>query len=176
MKELIIRRALASIPVILILTAVAFSLVYLLPGDAADLLISAEDGVSKEKLAEIQHELGLDRNIVIQYFDWLDDVLRGDLGYSLRTNLPIIEEIKNRAPVTIELGILASLVALLISIPIGVLSAARQKRSGSSPGSTSSARSSSTSAEWRAWARGSSTRSFGFGSTLIRMCASSRAR
>ena len=125
MKELIIRRAIAAIPVIFILTAIAFSLVYLLPGDAASLLVPAEEGVSMEKLAEIRHELGLDRNIVVQYFDWLDDVLRGDLGYSIRTNLRITEEIKNRAPVTIELGILATLVALLISIPIGVISAAR---------------------------------------------------
>ena len=125
MKEMIIRRAVASIPVVLILSVISFSLLFILPGDPTNLLVPSEEGAPEEKLAEIRHELGLDRNIVIQYFDWLDDVVRGDLGRSFRTNLPITEEIKNRAPVTIELGILATLVALVISIPVGVISAAR---------------------------------------------------
>ena len=125
MKEMIIRRALASLPVALIVTMVAFFLLFLLPGDPTVLLVPSEDGAPDEVLAEIRHELGLDRPIYVQYVDWLGDVLRGDLGYSFRTNLPIIEEIKNRAPVTLELGILATLVALVISIPIGVISAAR---------------------------------------------------
>lgn len=125
MREMIIRRAISSVPVILILTIVAFSLLFLLPGDPTGLLVPLEEGASDEQLARIRQDLGLDRHIVVQYFNWLSGVVRGDFGYSLRTNLPIDEEIRNRLPVTIELGILATVVALVIAIPVGVISAAR---------------------------------------------------
>lgn len=125
MRDMIIRRALASVPVVLIVTMLAFSLLFMLPGDPTVLMVSPEEGAPDEVLAEIRHELGLDRPIYVQYVNWLVNILGGEAGFSFRTNLPITEEVWNRAPVTLELGILATLVALLISIPIGVITAAR---------------------------------------------------
>lgn len=125
MKQLIIRRALAAVPVLLIVTLLAFSLLYLLPGDRTMVLIGEDQAVSPEVMEKLRHDLGLDRPFIVQYVSWLADAVRGDLGKSIATHLPIAEEIKNRIPVTLELGILASLVSLVIAIPVGVISAAR---------------------------------------------------
>ena len=125
MKQLITRRALASLPVLLIVSLVAFSLLHVLPGDPTSILIGENEVVSAEVLAKMRHDLGLDRPFIVQYVSWLTDAVRGDLGKSVRTHLPIAVEIKNRIPVTLELGILASLVSLVIAIPVGVISAAR---------------------------------------------------
>jgi len=93
--------------------------------------MAAAAGISGELTAEdIAHELGLDVPIHIQYGRWLGGVFRGDLGNSLWTNRPIVEEIASRLPISLELGILAIITGLLISFPIGIYSAIRQDTGG----------------------------------------------
>ena len=123
MKRLILKRLVSMPPVVLVVTMITFSLVLLLPGDPAAILLGEEGDA--ELLEKYRKELGLDRPIHIQYIDWLSDVVRGDWHHSLRTHLPITEEIKNRLPVTLELGLLGLALALAISIPVGIISAAR---------------------------------------------------
>jgi peptide/nickel transport system permease protein len=85
----------------------------------------AEKAYAKD-LDELRAKLGLDRPLPVQYFEWLGKAARGDLGESLWTKRPVLEEIGQRLPVTFELAILGLLVALIIAIPVGVISAARQ--------------------------------------------------
>jgi len=93
--------------------------------------MAAAAGISGELTSEdIAHELGLDVPIHIQYGRWLGGVFRGDLGNSLWTNRPIVEEIASRLPISLELGILAIITGLLISFPIGIYSAIRQDTGG----------------------------------------------
>lgn len=82
--------------------------------------------MSEESRQEVRKELGLDKPIFQQYFIWMSHVLRGDLGTSLQTKVSVASELKNRLPVTAELGILALLLSLSVSLPIGVFAAIRQ--------------------------------------------------
>src|SRR5262249_58332028 len=77
-------------------------------------------------LDALRAKLGLDRPLYLQYFSWLGQVVQGNLGESLWTKRPVLEEIKRRLPVTFELGIMAITVALCLGLPIGVLAAVRQ--------------------------------------------------
>ena len=105
-------------------TIVAFALVRALPGDAVAALL--QDYAYASNVDEMRHTLGLDRPVTVQYVDWLGNVLRGDLGSSLRSKTPIADELKNRVPVTLELGLLGMVIGALIAIPVGVVSAVRQ--------------------------------------------------
>ena len=101
-----------------------FGLIRLLPGDAVTMLL--QDYAYAENLDALRAKLGLDKPVYVQYWEWLGRVLRGDLGASLRSRQPIIDELARRLPITAELGLLAMLIGLLISIPVGVLSAVKQ--------------------------------------------------
>ena len=124
MHSYLARRLLLVIPTLLGVTIVVFSLVRLLPGDAVSML--QQDYAYGSNAEELRARLGLDRPVQVQYFEWLGNVARGDLGTSLRTRQPVTIEIFNRLPVTAELGVLAIAIGLLIAIPVGVLSAVRQ--------------------------------------------------
>ncbi len=101
-----------------------FALIRLLPGDAVTMLL--QDYAYAENLDALRAKLGLDKPVYVQYWEWLGRVLRGDLGASLRSRQPIIDELLRRLPITAELGLLAMAIGLLISIPVGVLSAVKQ--------------------------------------------------
>ncbi len=118
------RRLALLVPTLIGLSIVVFALVRLLPGDAVTMLMQ-EYAYAKDA-DEMRQKLGLDRPIAVQYLDWLGDVVRGDLGTSLRSKTAVVDELAKRLPVTAELGALGLMFGLLISIPIGVMSALRQ--------------------------------------------------
>ncbi len=118
------RRVLLALLTLWGVTFVVFALVRLMPGDAVTALL--QDYAYAKDVEEMRHTLGLDRPIPVQYAEWLGNVLRGNLGESLRSKTPIASELTNRIPVTVELGLLGMAIGLLIALPIGVLSAVRQ--------------------------------------------------
>ncbi len=120
----IVKRFLTAIPTLIIVTLMVFGIQRLLPGDPA--LIIAGEQRDPEVIAFIRERYRLDDPVPIQYVAWLGQVLRGDLGQSIRTNQPVTQLIWQKLPVTVELALLSMLVALLIAIPVGILSAVRK--------------------------------------------------
>ncbi|SDN94886.1 peptide/nickel transport system permease protein [Paenibacillus sp. yr247] len=120
----LIRRLLLAIPVIILVTIMVFSLLHMLPGDPATVILGQE--ATPDAVAALREELGLNKPIVVQYFDWLGGVLQGNLGRSLVDRSSVSELIASRFPATLELTIGTFLVALLIAVPAGIISAIRQ--------------------------------------------------
>ncbi len=125
-----VRRLLALIPTLFFASVIVFVSVRLIPGNVIDLML-ANNPLSVEKdRAVIEAALGLDKPMYHQYVNWVADLLRGDLGRSLWQDTPVTHEILARLPVTLELALLAMLVAIVTGIPIGVYSALRQDTAG----------------------------------------------
>lgn len=99
-----------------------FMLISLLPGDPAVLILGA-GGVSPEAVAALRLELGLDRPLLLRYVDWLGSAMTGDLGRSPMTGQSVMDAILSRLPVTIQLGVMAIVIALLLAVPLAMLSA-----------------------------------------------------
>ena len=138
MTQYIVRRLLATIPVILIVTFIVFVLMFLAPGDPIFLLADVEQtqGMTEEQLDVLRHELGLDRPLIVQYGDWLFDALRGDLGTSIRGGRQVVDMLKSAFTVSMELTLLAMAFALIIAIPVGVYAALRPNSLGDLFGTT----------------------------------------
>jgi peptide/nickel transport system permease protein len=100
----------------------------ILPGDPILLLMSSDqlDKISLEEVERIKHEYGLDKPIILQYFDWIGGLARGDLGQSLIQKEAVMIEIKRRLPITLHLGLLSTLLAVIIGVPAGIISAVRR--------------------------------------------------
>lgn len=132
MRTYIFRRFLLAIPTILIVTIIVFSLSRLIPGSIIDMMILEHDVVDDAEALrqQIEEELGLSVPIHVQYCRWLGGVFRGDLGNSLWTDRPIIQELINRFPISFELGLIALITGLLIAIPVGIYSGVRQDNPG----------------------------------------------
>ena len=124
MRRYIVRRLLVAVPSLLIATFVIFALPRLIPGDAVQLML--EDKAYGRDLEDLRAKLGLNRPLLEQYLTWLSRVARGDLGESLWTKRPVIEELQRRVPLSLELGFLSLLFAIALAVPVGVLAAARQ--------------------------------------------------
>jgi peptide/nickel transport system permease protein len=120
----IIRRLLQMIPVLLGVILVVFLIMQLVPGDPAVLL--AGEGASTETVERIRHQLGLDQPLFIQYFQYVIDVVRGDFGVSLRSNLPVFSEIMTRLPTTIELAVASIFITIVFGMLAGIISATKQ--------------------------------------------------
>jgi peptide/nickel transport system permease protein len=116
-----VRRLVTLIPTLVFVSMLIFSLQQLLPGDPA--LVLAGEDPSPEAIAHIRAKLHLDDPLPVRYGYWIAGVLQGDLGESARTHQPVLELILQKLPVTIELALLALLIALVISIPAGIVSA-----------------------------------------------------
>jgi peptide/nickel transport system permease protein len=127
MRGYIIRRLLLSIPTLFLISLFIFLMIHLIPGSVVDMAISEAELISPAMRQQIEHELGLDAPFFIQYGRWVWNIMHGDLGNSLFTRTPVIEKIATRWPVTFELGLIGIIVALLIALPVGVLSALRQE-------------------------------------------------
>lgn len=121
----ILRRLLSVVPVLLIITFATFFLMQLLPGGP---LAAYENNpeISQKDIERLRHEMGLDRPIHVQYWSWLKNFARGDWGYSFTTKRPVLSEIWDRLPNTLCLTGISLLVALIIAIPAGIISATRQ--------------------------------------------------
>src|SRR5438477_3444208 len=124
MGGLVLRRLGATVPVLLLVTAGVFALLHLTPGDPIDVMMA--ESVDATVKATLRAELGLDRPIAVQYVTWMGRVLRGDLGRSIRNGEPVIENVGRRIRPSLELALLAMLIALLVAFPLGMLSAARR--------------------------------------------------
>lgn len=124
MLNLFLRRVVGAIPTILLISVFVFALQKLLPGDPV--LAMAGEERDPVALAAIREQLGLNDPLPVQYFNWLLAALQGDLGTSLRTGQPVTELILQKLPVTLQLGVMAILIALVIGIPAGILSAVRK--------------------------------------------------
>jgi len=115
------RRILIAIPTIILISIFVFAMQKLLPGDPV--LAMAGEERDPEVLEYLREKYRLNDPIVVQYFTWIGNALRGDLGISLRTNQPVLELIGQKLPVTIQLSVMALIIAMVIGIPAGVLSA-----------------------------------------------------
>jgi peptide/nickel transport system permease protein len=118
------QRLVVLVPTLFFVSVLIFSLQQLLPGDAAIALAGEEQDPAA--VAAIRQKYHLDRPIAVQYGIWMGRVLRGDFGESLRNKIPVSELLASKLPVTVELALLSMLIALVLGIPAGVLSAARK--------------------------------------------------
>lgn len=123
MASFLIRRLIALIPVMLIVLVIVFSLVRIIPGDPATTLLGP--GATQQQIDALRTQLNLNEPVVLQFYHYVMGLLTGDFGYSLKTGQPVGVEILNRLPATIELSVLATILAIVVGIPIGVLSATR---------------------------------------------------
>ena len=128
MTTYIIRRLIQAVVILVIVTAFIFFAMRLLPGDPIRMLITQSDeaNFTEEQVAYLKHQYGLDRPMIVQYFDWMGQIVRGDLGHSILQGTPVSLEIKHRLPITFHLGITAFIISIIIGIPLGVISAVRR--------------------------------------------------
>ncbi|AIR84258.1 ABC transporter permease [Pantoea rwandensis] len=124
MLELIVKRLLLAIPTLLLVSIMVFALQKLLPGDPV--LAMAGEERDPAVIAQLRAEYHLDDPIPTQYFAWIGNALKGDLGMSLRTKEPVTSLIASKLPVTLELSLLAMVVALGIGISMGIIAAVRK--------------------------------------------------
>jgi ABC-type dipeptide/oligopeptide/nickel transport system permease component len=124
LTRFLIRRLLLTIPVLVGVATLVFSLIHLVPGDPVQAMLG--ESASPEDVVDMRQRLGLDRPLLVQYVSFLRGAIVGDLGMSLRTNQKVTEAIAERMPATFELAAAAMLVATLIALPLGVLAAARK--------------------------------------------------
>jgi len=122
----IIRRLLASIPVLLLVSMITFGLLWLVPGDPASIFLDAS--ATAEALDRVRHELGLDRPFLVRMGEWYLRLLQGDLGTSLLLNRGVTEAILERLPITLSLTAMAFVLAVLLGVAAGVLAAMRHGR------------------------------------------------
>lgn len=124
MLELICKRLLLAIPTLFLVSIMVFSLQKLLPGDPV--LAMAGEERDPAVIAQLREQYHLNDPLPSQYFYWLGNALRGDLGTSLRTQEPVTTLIASKLPVTLELSLLAMIVALLVGISMGIVAAVRK--------------------------------------------------
>lgn len=126
MQRYILRRLILSVPTILGMTLVVFTLTRLMPGDIVSLMAGDFGAASQETRNAIMEDFGLHRNPVSQYLSWLWRVIQGDLGSSLLSGRSVVSEVAKRLPISLELGFMALFFTVAIGVPLGVLSAVRQ--------------------------------------------------
>jgi peptide/nickel transport system permease protein len=128
MTTYIIRRLLHAALVVVIVSLMVFLLMRLLPGDPILMYVTSGDlqSVTKEQIAHMKHELGMDRPLLIQYGDWLFHAVRGDLGKSILHKYDVMEEISRRLPITLYLGLIAFVIGCIVGPLLGIISAVRR--------------------------------------------------
>jgi len=126
MRTYVTRRILHGLLVLWLVSVVIFSLVRILPGDAVIMQLDQAAAPTPEALTRARQELGLERTFLAQYRTWVTGAVQGDLGRSLVTRRPVTQELLKRINLTSHLAVMSVVVALLIAIPIGVLSAVKQ--------------------------------------------------
>lgn len=119
-------RLLSLVPVLLGVSVLIFLLMRLIPGDAIEIFVGTQVGLTPEQRRELERIFGMDVPLHRQYLDWIGRAVRGDLGTSLRTGRSVAGEILARFPVSAQLAALAMLVALGVAVPLGVISAVRR--------------------------------------------------
>lgn len=123
MLEYIIRRILMMIPVLLGVSILVFLMIHLIPGDPVELMLG--DSAKASDVERLRQDLGLDKPLLVQFGRFLKGLVTGDLGRSLHSRKPVVKILMERFPATIELAVISMLVAILIAIPLGVVSAVK---------------------------------------------------
>jgi peptide/nickel transport system permease protein len=123
--QYITKRLLFTVLVLWAVSVIVFGAVRLIPGDVCKIVLATSD-VDERQCQVVRHELGLDRPAVVQYLHYMAGVLRGDFGKALISKRDVWGEIRTRIPLTLELALLATVFALTLAIPIGVVSAVKQ--------------------------------------------------
>lgn len=124
MLKYIIKRVALMVPVVFLMTLIVFMIFYFAPGDPVSRI--AGPNVTPEVYASIMQKYGLDQPFFVQYFRFLKSVVKGDLGVSILQDRPVIEMIRQRLPVTLEIGLLGFLITFVIAIPAGVIAAVKK--------------------------------------------------
>ncbi|MBB3314876.1 MULTISPECIES: ABC transporter permease subunit [unclassified Rhizobium] len=125
MLRFLIGRLAILIPTFIGVSLIAFSFIRLLPGDPV-MLMSGERVMAPERHAQVMHDLGLDRPVYVQYLDYLGNVVQGDLGSSIVTKRPVLQEFGSLFPATLELSLCAIIFAIVLGIPAGVFAAVKR--------------------------------------------------
>jgi peptide/nickel transport system permease protein len=126
MSDYVLRRVLLMIPVLLGVTFLTFTLIRIIPGDIVTNMMGVTEGNNPETRARVLAELGLDRPILQQYIWWLGRISVGDFGYSFVHGSPVIDQILRCLPPTLLMGVMSMVMAVLIGVPLGVVSALRR--------------------------------------------------
>ena len=127
MRTYIAKRLLLVVPTLLGVATLVFIIMRVIPGDVALLILGGDaGGIDAQQLAALRHQLGLDQPMIVQFGQWLWGVAQLDFGKSLWTGQPVLEELLIRLPLSLELALLATLVSVVIAIPLGMLAAVRQ--------------------------------------------------
>ena len=127
MSGYLAKRILGGVPTLLGVSLLTFLFIRLIPGDAIAARLGTSTSLTPEQLASLRAYFGLDQPLIVQYWNWLTSLLRGDAGISIRTGRPVFVEIIERLPATLELAAAAALIAIGIGIPLGLLSAVRPR-------------------------------------------------
>ena len=129
MRTYIMKRLLLIIPTLLGAATLVFLIMRVIPGDVALLILGGDQGnIDQKQLDAMRRQLGLDQPLWMQFVTWLWGVVRFDFGKSLWTGQPVVEELLIRLPLSLELALLATMVSVIISIPLGMLAAVRQDK------------------------------------------------
>jgi peptide/nickel transport system permease protein len=128
MTTYIIRRLVLAIIVVFIVSVMVFIAMRFLPGDPVLMVITPTESLefTEKQIADVKHEFGLDRPIVIQYFSWVNHAFHGDLGLSIMDRTPVSVKIFKALPITLHIGLTAFVIALIIGIPAGIICAVRR--------------------------------------------------
>src|SRR5205823_2587011 len=128
MWQYVVKRLLLMIPTLIGAALVIFFLMNLVPGYVALLIIGGDQGgdINAHELAKLRQQLGLNRPLYVQFLSWLWNIVHLDFGKSLWTGASVIEELMIRLPLSLEVAIAATLVSIVIAIPLGTLAAIRQ--------------------------------------------------
>ena len=121
MSRYLLRRLLLTIPVLIGVATLVFALIHFIPGDPAQAMLG--EGATPEDVAQLRTRLGLDKPLLVQYGSFLNGVVHGDLGVSLRNDQPVMKQILERMPATAELAFAAMAVAVLFALPLGIVAA-----------------------------------------------------
>ena len=124
MKKYITRRLLLAIPTVIGVVTLVFSFIHFIPGDPV--LAMLGENAPEADITALREQLGLNKPLYIQYIDYIKGLVRGDLGFSLRTGRPVLVTVLSRYPATIELALASLALALLISLPLGVIAATKR--------------------------------------------------
>ena len=122
-----VKRIALFIPTVLLVTLIAFVVMRVIPGDPAIAILEGDSGgqYSMQDLADLRAKLGTDRAIAVQYLEWIGGVVKGDFGDSLWFESSVMTELGDRIPVTVELAILSIIMAVVVAVPLGIVSAIR---------------------------------------------------
>jgi len=126
MTTYVIKRFFLMLLTLIGMSILIFALLRLVPGNIADILFDSAGFVDPEAKAQIEADLGLDKPIPVQYWRWISGLVQGDLGFSYVSELPTIDELAPRIPITLKLALLALGFSILFGVPLGVISAVKQ--------------------------------------------------